>query len=294
MAWRSFISLPSCGLRTCAPARCFLHNRGYYFIPLPTIETHTRLFLHNCKRSPIVVHLPLTAITLWYGAAVLSADDARQGERGMLLVVAGPSGVGKGTLISGLLEHHPRIELSVSCTTRGPRAGEVDGREYDFVTEAEFERMRGDGELLETAVVHGRDHYGTPRMPIEDALAAGRDIVLEIDYQGARSVRAAMPQAVLVFVAPPTIEALKARLSGRNTESPPELARRLRSARTEIANLEMFQYIIVNDRLDEAIDALEAIYLAERQRLRATPWRGLQNRLLADLDAELKPECPPY
>lgn len=217
----------------------------------------------------------------------MTAENAPDRRRGILLVVAGPTAVGKGTLIHGLLERHSGIEWSVSCTTRRPRAGEVDGRDYHFVTEAEFERMRREGELLETAVVHGTDHYGTPRKPVEQALAEGRDIVLEIDYQGARSVRAAAPEAVLVFVAPPSIEALKGRLSGRNTESPDQAARRLRTARTEIANLGLFQYIIVNDRLAEAIDALEAIYLAERLRLRCAPWRSLQKRLLAELESEL-------
>jgi len=216
----------------------------------------------------------------------LSAHRDGQVRRGVLLVVAGPSGVGKGTLIKGILERHSGIEWSVSCTTRAPRSGEVQGREYYFVTEAEFERMRREGELLETAVVHGTDHYGTPRRPVEQALAAGRDIVLEIDYQGARSVRAAMPEAALVFVAPPSIEALKSRLENRKTESASAVARRLRSARTEVANLGMFDYLIVNDQLDQAIDALDAVYRAERLRLRAQPWRWLQAELLAGLDAE--------
>jgi len=217
----------------------------------------------------------------------LSAEKGDQAGRGVLLVVAGPTAVGKGTLISALLQQHPQIEWSVSCTTREPRGGEVEGEDYHFVTEAEFERMRRDGELLETALVHGSDRYGTPRKPVEEALAAGRDIVLEIDYQGARSIRAAMPEAVLVFVAPPSIEALKSRLEGRDTESPPEVARRLRTARTEIANLGMFQYVIVNDDLEEAIEALESVYRAERLHLSAAPWRGLQERLLEELDSEL-------
>ncbi len=217
----------------------------------------------------------------------MSADKGDQPRRGVLLVVAGPTAVGKGTLIKALLEQYPEIEWSVSCTTREPRETEVDGEDYHFVTEAEFERMRREGELLETAVVHGTDHYGTPRRPVEEALAAGRDIVLEIDYQGARSIRTAMPEAALVFVAPPSIEALKSRLEDRHTESDEEIARRLRSVRTEITNLGMFQYVIVNDELDKAIETLVAIYLAEGVRMRALRWQGLQERLLGELESEL-------
>ncbi|MBD3291494.1 MAG: guanylate kinase, partial [Armatimonadia bacterium] len=135
------------------------------------------------------------------------------------MVVAGPSGVGKGTLIRGLRERHDGIEWSVSCTTRDPRPGEVDGRDYHFVDRDEFLRMARENELLEWAVVHAHDFYGTPRAAVEEALAAGRDMVIEIDYQGARSMRAALPEAVLVFVAPPSIAALRDRLTGRNTEA---------------------------------------------------------------------------
>lgn len=218
--------------------------------------------------------------------AVSDCDPGTAG-RGILLVVAGPSGVGKGTMISGLLERHPGMRWSVSCTTRAPRPGEVDGRDYYFVSPDEFARMIAAGELLEWAVVHGTHAYGTPRAPIEEALAAGRDIVLEIDYQGARSIRQALPEAVLVFVAPPGVEALIERLEGRNTEDPEALRRRLRSARTEFRHIGMFQYLIVNDDLEAAIDALEAIYLAERQRLCRADWRRLQADLLAQMEERL-------
>jgi len=210
---------------------------------------------------------------------------ARASGRGILLVVAGPSGVGKGTLIRGLRERHPGIEWSVSCTTRRPRPGEVDGRDYHFVGREEFLRMARAGELLEWALVHARDFYGTPRAPIEEALAAGRDMVVEIDYQGARSMRAALPEAVLVFVAPPSISALCERLQGRNTESDDAMKRRLRSARTEFEHMGMFGHLIVNDELAAAIDALEAIYLAERQRTTRAHWRELRASLLEDLEA---------
>ncbi len=211
--------------------------------------------------------------------------DARRTGRGILLVVAGPSGVGKGTMIAGLRERHPQVEWSVSCTTRAPRAGEVDGRDYHFVSHEEFARMRREGELLEWAVVHGTHFYGTPRGPVEDALERGRDTVLEIDYQGARSVRHALPEAVLVFVAPPDAGTLADRLAGRNTEDAETVARRLRSARIEFGHMGMFQYLIVNDVLEEAVEALEAIYVAEKHRLGRTRWQELQRRLRDDMEA---------
>ena len=173
----------------------------------------------------------------------MSKYDARASGRGILLVVAGPSGVGKGTMISGLLQRHPRVQWSVSCTTREPRPGEVEGRDYYFVSPTEFERMIAAGELLEWAIVHGADAYGTPRAPVEQALAAGRDMVLEIDYQGARSIRQALPEAVLVFVAPPSADALLSRLEGATLRTAGQL-RHLRSARTEFQHIGMFQFLM--------------------------------------------------
>ena len=135
--------------------------------------------------------------------------------------------------------------------------------------------------------MHASDRYGTPRAPVEEALAAGHDMVLEIDYQGARSIRAAMPEAVLVFIAPPTLGTLHERLRRRATESDAAIARRLRSACAEFRHMGMFEYVIVNDDLAAAIGALDQIYLAERQRLRRSGWEGLQGQLLADLQREL-------
>jgi guanylate kinase len=215
----------------------------------------------------------------------VSNSGTRAAGRGILLVVAGPSGVGKGTLIRGLRERHDGIEWSVSCTTREPRPGEEDGEDYHFVSREEFLRMSREDELLEWAVVHESDFYGTPRQPVEEALAAGRDMVIEIDYQGARSMRAALPEAVLVFVAPPSIQALRERLTGRNTEDDDAVQRRLRSAQTEFEHIGMFQHLIVNDVLDEAIGALEAVFLAERQRTTRAHWRELRDELLEDLEA---------
>jgi guanylate kinase len=160
----------------------------------------------------------------------------------------------------------------------------VDGRDYHFVSRDEFLRMAREGEPLEWAVVHATDLYGTPREPVEEALSAGRDMVIEIDYQGARSLRVALPEAVLVFIAPPDIEALRERLQRRNTEAADALERRLRTARTEFEHMGMFEHLIVNDELEPAIDALDAIYRAERLRTTRADWRALRRRLLADLE----------
>ncbi len=214
----------------------------------------------------------------------MSGTQAGPDRRGILLVVAGPSGVGKGALIRELLRRHPQVQWSVSCTTRAPRPGEEDGVDYHFVSEAEFARMCEQGELLEWALVYGCDRYGTPRGPVEQALEAGRDIVLEIDYQGARSVRAQLPEAVMVFVAPPSATDLRERLAGRNTESDGAIRRRMRSAAVEFSHMGMFEYVLVNDELERACNDLEAIYLAERMRSRRCGWRELQRRLLAELE----------
>jgi len=207
------------------------------------------------------------------------------------MVVAGPTSVGKGTLIAGVMERHPEVRLSISCTTRPPRPGEKDGRDYYFISAEEFQRMRDAGELLEWAVVH-RDHfYGTPRGPVEEALAKGEDLLLEIDYQGAQSIRRLMgDRAALVFIAPPTWQALLDRLRKRHTEAPEEVAKRLASARLEFQHMDIFDYVVVNDELEEAIAALEAILIAERHRRERVDWQGLQQRLLAEADAADQPQ----
>lgn len=219
------------------------------------------------------------------GQPPAGSPTGRPSRRGVLLVVAGPSGVGKGTIIAGVRERHPAVRLSISCTTRPPRPGEEDGRDYFFVTPEEFDRLRDAGDLLEWAVVHGDHRYGTPRGPVEDALAKGEDILLEIDYQGAESVRRALgDRAVLVFVAPPSWRALLDRLDRRHTEDPVALARRLASARREFQHMELFDYMLVNDELEQAVAELEAILIAERLRLVRVDWQGLQARLLAEAD----------
>lgn len=199
---------------------------------------------------------------------------------GILLVVSGPSGVGKGTVIRGLMSRRPELLRSISCTTRTRRPGEQDGQDYHFVTRERFARMRTAGELLEWATVHRDTSYGTPRAPVEAALAKGRDIVLEIDYQGARSVRRALGgRAVLVFIAPPSWEELRRRLVGRETEAAEDVTKRLLTARSEIANMDLFQYVVINRTVEQAVDELEAILVAERQRLGRVDRRGLQAEL---------------
>ena len=176
---------------------------------------------------------------------------ARTG-RSRLIVLAGPTAVGKGTVAAYIKEHHPEIMLSVSATTRAPRPGEVEGEHYFFVDDAEFDRLVRDGELLEHATVHNHHRYGTPRAPIDAALAEGRTVLLEIDLQGARQVRAAEPTATLVFLLPPSWDELVQRLVGRGTEGDEERARRLRTAKVELAAQGEFDYRVVNDDVAHA------------------------------------------
>lgn len=169
-----------------------------------------------------------------------------------LVVLAGPTAVGKGTVAAQIRQEYPDVLLSVSATTRAPRPGELDAVNYYFVSDDEFDRMIADGDLLEWARVHNAHRYGTPRRPIEDALASGRSVLLEIDLQGARSVRAVMPQAMLIFLAPPSWDELVRRQVSRGTENPEEQQRRLQSAKTEMAAAEEFDVTVVNDDVADA------------------------------------------
>jgi guanylate kinase len=180
--------------------------------------------------------------------------------RSRLVVLAGPTAVGKGTVAAYIKEHFPEIHLSVSATTRAPRPGEVDGEHYYFVDDAEFDRLVQAGELLEWATVHNTHRYGTPRAPIDRVLAEGGTALLEIDLQGARQVRAADASATLVFLLPPSWDELVQRLVGRGTEDAEERARRLRTARTELAAQNEFDYRVVNDEVARA--ATEVVALA--------------------------------
>ena len=178
---------------------------------------------------------------------------------GRLTVLAGPTAVGKGSVAAYIREHVPTIWLSVSVTTRAPRPDEVNGVHYHFVDDGAFERMRAAGELLEWAVVHGAAKYGTPKGPVLEALARGRSPLLEIDLDGARQVRASMPEALFVFLEPPNWEELVRRLVGRGTETAAERERRLETARVELAAAQEFDVRIVNDDVERAARELVSL-----------------------------------
>jgi guanylate kinase len=179
-----------------------------------------------------------------------------------VFVITGPSGVGKGTLIRGLMERLPALELSVSATTRPPRPGEQDGREYHFMSTEEFQRRVQAGDFVEHADYAGR-RYGTLRSELEDRVRAGVPVVLEIEVQGARQVRAAMGAAVQVFIAPPSLDALRTRLIGRGTDDGEEVERRLGVAEEELEARSEFTHVVVNDRLEDALAQLIAIVAEE-------------------------------
>jgi guanylate kinase len=179
-----------------------------------------------------------------------------------LIVLAGPTAVGKGTVVKYILEHYPNVHLSVSATTRAPRPGEVEGESYYFLTHEQFDAMIAAGDMLEYAVVHGQNKYGTPKQPVVAALAAGRQVILEIDIQGARQVKKAWPEAKLVFIAPPSWDELVSRLKGRGTETAEEQARRLETAKLELSAQDEFDYVVINDEVarcaSEVVDLMQA------------------------------------
>jgi len=179
-----------------------------------------------------------------------------------VFVITGPSGVGKGTLIRGLMERLEALELSVSATTRAPRPGEQDGVDYHFLTREEFDRRVREGDFVEHADYAGRS-YGTLRSELEERVRAGTPIVLEIEVQGARQVRASVPDAVQVFIAPPSLEELRTRLIGRGTDDPEGVERRLRVAAEELQAQPEFGHVVVNDRLQDALEQLTAIVATE-------------------------------
>lgn len=177
-------------------------------------------------------------------------------KKNSVYVIAGPTAVGKGTVVKRLLSLYPQLKVSVSMTTRQPRPDEVDGKDYSFVSFDDFENLIEAGQFLEWAQVHGKHYYGTPREWVEQQQSQGQTVVLEIDLAGARQVRASMPEANFIFLAPPSWEELVARLSNRATESKEEQARRLETARAELASAGEFDSIVINDNLDQAVREL--------------------------------------
>ena len=193
------------------------------------------------------------------------STSVSQTERGTLIVVSAPSGAGKSSLAERVLKRISDLRFSISYTTRAPRGTEQHGVDYYFVSEEEFSGMRERDEFLECAEVHGY-LYGTNERPIEEMLSQGFDVMLDIDVQGAEQVRRRIPEAVLIFILPPSSEVLEARLRARNLNAPADIERRLRNAAIEVQLYERFDYAVLNDDLDRALDQLEAIIVAERCR----------------------------
>lgn len=191
-----------------------------------------------------------------------SRDVARPAAQ--IVVLSGPSAVGKSTVVRCLRERIPDLHFSVSVTTRAPRPGEVDGVDYTFVTAERFQQLIDAGALLEWAEIHGGLHRsGTPARPVREAAGAGRPVLIEVDLAGARAVKAAMPEAMSVFLAPPSWQALETRLVGRGTESPEAIARRLQTARAELAAQDDFDKVVVNSRLESACAELVSLLVAQ-------------------------------
>lgn len=187
--------------------------------------------------------------------------------KGLLLVISGPSGAGKGTLCRALLKSDPALSLSISVTTRSPRPGEVDGTDYFFMEKDSFEKMIKDGQFLEWAFVYG-NYYGTPFEFVQESLRLGKDILLEIDIQGALQVKEKFPEAVLIFIAPPSLSVLEARLVSRGADSKEEIRKRLSSTAGEMALARQYDYVVINDKVARAVKNIKAIITAEKSRPR--------------------------
>ncbi|AEF94139.1 Guanylate kinase [Desulfotomaculum nigrificans CO-1-SRB] len=186
-------------------------------------------------------------------------------KQGLLIVISGPSGAGKGTICQALLERDSSFCLSVSCTTRPPRSGEKHGINYYFVGKEEFQRLIDEDQLLEYAKVYD-NYYGTPRQFVVEKLAQGRDVILEIDIQGALQIKQKYPQGILIFLVPPTLSILQERLTKRGTDSPEVIAHRLNCVCDELSNTSQYDYLVTNDTVEHAVEMIEAIIKAEKCR----------------------------
>ena len=191
----------------------------------------------------------------------MSQPNSKPVRKGIALVLSAPSGAGKSTLTHKLLTEFPSFGYSVSCTTRQPRPGEVDGRDYHFISHSEFERWRAENWFAEWAEVHG-NYYGTPLAPLRKMLDAGKDVIFDIDVQGAAQLKLSLAEALFVFILPPSMSELEKRLRTRGTDSEETIARRLANAAGEMAEARWYDALVVNDDLDKAYDALRAAYLA--------------------------------
>ena len=188
----------------------------------------------------------------------------KENEQGILIVVSGPSGCGKSTLDQKLVESRNDTVMSISDTTRNPRGEEKDGVDYNFISTEEFEQKIKDNKYLEYAIVHANKYYGTPNKHIDELLSKGKNIILEIDIEGARKVNEKRPDAVFIFIMPPSMEILKKRLIGRKTETKEQIVERFKTAYKEINEIVKYNYVVINDKVDNAINKIEAILIAEK------------------------------
>ena len=188
-------------------------------------------------------------------------------QKGLLIVISGPSGCGKGTICKELRARHPEIKVSVSTTTREIRAGEVEGRDYRYISKEEFERQGQEGGFLEYARIYSGNYYGTPKRYVKETLLAGDDLILEIDIQGALQVKEKFEEGVFIFLVPPSMEELHRRLVQRGRETPELIMERFKSAYEEMNFINRYNYVVTNDKVDEAIKKIEAIIAAEKCRV---------------------------
>ena len=188
-------------------------------------------------------------------------------ETGLLVVISGPSGAGKGTICQKLISRNKNVNLSISMTTRNAREGEIDGVNYYFVSKEEFEKRIEEGKFLEYAIVHNEKYYGTPKDKVEEMLKQGKDVILEIDIQGALKINNLVKEAVFIFIMPPNMKILKERLIKRNTETKEQIIERFTKAYTEINEVSKYNYVVINDEVEEAVKKIEAILLSEKCRV---------------------------